>query len=61
LQFKYLKRSAEEGYVIAQHMLGVVYFQGKMVQKDDKLALAWFRESARNGEIVSFINAGDIL
>ena len=28
LQFLYLKRSAEEGYVTAQHLLGVAYHQG---------------------------------
>ena len=25
------------------------------------MALAWFRESIRNGNIVSYLNAGDIL
>lgn len=25
------------------------------------LALAWFRESIRNGNIVSYLNAGDLL
>ena len=25
------------------------------------MALAWFRESIRNGNIVSYLNAGDLL
>ncbi|CAI2368201.1 unnamed protein product [Moneuplotes crassus] len=61
LHFKYLKRSAEEGFVNAQHFLAIAYFEGIFTPKDDKLSLAWFREAARNGNPMSFINAGDLL
>lgn len=61
LQFLYLKRSAEEGFVTAQHLLGIAYHEGKFVKRNDYLALAWFRESIRNGNIVSYLNAGDLL
>jgi TPR repeat protein len=61
LQFLYLKRSAEEGFVTAQHLLGIAYFEGRLVKKNDYMALAWFRESIRNGNVLSYLNAGDIL
>ncbi|CDW87823.1 sel1 domain-containing protein repeat-containing protein [Stylonychia lemnae] len=61
LQFLYLKRSAEEGFVTAQHLLGIAYHEGKITRKNDYLALAWFRESIRNGNIISYLNAADLL
>lgn len=61
LQYLYLKRSAEEGFVTAQHLLGIALFEGTLTKKDDFLALAWFREAIRNGNVVSYLNAGDIL
>ena len=61
LHFKYLKRAAEEGLIHAQHLLGVAYYEGHAVPKNDKLSLAWFREAARNGYPLSFINAGEML
>jgi TPR repeat protein len=47
--------------VTAQHLLGLTYAEGKLTKRNDKLALAWFRESIRNGNIVSYLNAGDLL
>jgi TPR repeat protein len=61
LQYLYLKRSAEEGFVTAQHLLGIAYSRGEIVRRNDHKALAWFRESVRNGNPVSYLNAGDIL
>ena len=61
LHFKYLKRAAEEGYVHAQYLLAIAYFEGLYTEKNDKLSLAWFRESIRNGYYISLINAGDLL
>ena len=62
LQFTYLKRSACEGFVTAQHLLGIAYAEGgKLCKRNDRLALAWFREAIRNGNIVSYLNAGDLL
>ncbi len=61
LEFLYLKRAAEEGFVIAQHMLGIAYCKGELVKIDHKLGLAWFREACRNGHIESYLNAGDLL
>lgn len=62
LQFQYLKQSAFEGFVTAQHLLGIAYAEGgKLCKRNDKLALAWFREAIRNGNIASYLNAGDLL
>jgi TPR repeat protein len=47
--------------VSAQHLLGIAYHEGVNCQKNDRKALAWFRESVRNGNPVSYLNAGDIL
>jgi TPR repeat protein len=30
-------------------------------KRNDYLALAWLREAIRNGNIVSYLNAGDLL
>ena len=56
-----MKRAAEEGFIQAQHLVGIDYFQGQRCKKDDAMSLAWFRQSIRNGNVVSYLNAGDIL
>jgi TPR repeat protein len=56
-----LKRAAEEGFVSAQHLLGIAYHEGALCHKNDKKALAWFRESVRNGNPVSYLNAAELL
>jgi TPR repeat protein len=38
LEFLYLKRSAEEGFVSAQHLLGIAYHEGVNCQKNDRKA-----------------------
>lgn len=44
-----LKREAESGYAPAQNDLGLSYFNGEGVQKNDKQALFWFEQSAKRG------------
>ena len=61
LQLLYLKRSAEEGYVAAQHMLGGAYHAGKLVERNDRRALAWLREAVRNGNHISYLAAAELL
>lgn len=61
LQFLYLRKAAEEGFTTAQHMLGIAYAEGDLVKENKRVALAWFRESVRNGNPVSYLNAGDLL
>lgn len=57
----YMKRAAEEGYVTAQHNIGLMYHQGTLTKRNDYMALAWFREAIRNGNVQSYLNAGDLL
>lgn len=62
LQFLYLKRSAEEGFVHAQFALAQAYRTGDLVKKDDFKALAWFRECIRNGgSPAAYVEAAEIL
>ena len=61
LMFRYLKRSAEEGYVEAQHELANCYMSGEICKIDYKLALAWHRQACRNGFILSYEPSGDLL
>ena len=61
LEALYLRRAAEEGFVMAQHMLGIAYHEGLLFKRNDLRALAWFRESIRNGNAVSYLNAGQLL
>ena len=42
-------------------MLGIAYHKGDIVKRNDRKALAWFRESCRNGNVASYLNAGDLL
>jgi TPR repeat protein len=41
--------------------LGIAYADGTLTKRNDLRALAWFRESVRNGNIVSYLNAADLL
>lgn len=61
LMLRYLKRSAEEGYVEAQHELANCFMSGIYTKVDLKLALAWHRQACRNGFIASYEPCGDIL
>jgi len=47
--------------VTAQHLLGIAFHEGKLTKKNDYLALAWFREGVRNGNVISYLNAADLL
>jgi hypothetical protein len=47
--------------VSAQHMLGLAYHEGVLTKANSTVALAWLRESVRNGNPVSYLNCGDIL
>ena len=42
-------------------MLGIAYHEGKLFKRNDLRALGWFRESVRNGNAVSYLNAGELL
>ena len=42
-------------------MLGIAYSKGEICTKNDYKALSWFRESVRNGNPVSYLNAAELL
>jgi TPR repeat protein len=52
------KTSAENGSAVAQHMMGVLYVQGKGVLKDEKEAYKWWEKSALNNHPPSQYNIG---
>ncbi len=45
----YLKKSAEGGFSLAQHMLGVFLETGRLVPKSQALATHWFEKAAQGG------------
>ena len=45
----YLLPVAEEGYDIAQHMVGLLYLAGRGVKQDVETAKYWFNEAAKQG------------
>ena len=61
LSFLYLKRSAEEGYILAQHHLAQEYHSGTLTSRNDLLSLAWHRQATKNGFYFSYIPAADLL
>jgi TPR repeat protein len=42
-------------------MLGIAYHEGALCKQNDTKSLAWFREAIRNGNPVSYLNAGELL
>ncbi len=55
-----MKKSAELGLVDAQHNLGCIYNEGKIVKKDQLKALAWFTHAGSGGFSASMYNAAKI-
>ena len=51
--FKWYRKAAENGHVIAQRTLGIMYKDGTGVTKDDGKAFKWFLEAAKKGDVVS--------
>lgn len=48
--FPCFEKAAWSGNTEAQSMIGVLYFQGNGVGKDDREAAKWFEKAATNGE-----------
>ena len=46
---KWLLKSAEQGYALAQNNLGVMYYNGDGVLKDSVEAHAWYNNASANG------------
>ncbi|MCD7798298.1 MAG: SEL1-like repeat protein, partial [Akkermansiaceae bacterium] len=45
-QYRLRLRKAEQGDAEAQYELGVCYFKGEGVEKDEKEAVRWYRKAA---------------
>jgi TPR repeat protein len=43
------EKAADQGWVLAQHNLGLLYYKGEVVQQDLKQAAAWHRKAAEQG------------
>ena len=53
-----LRKDAEQGDVIAQYNLGVMYATGEGVPQDDKEAVKWLRLAAEQGYSIAQYNLG---
>jgi TPR repeat protein len=56
--FKHYKIAAELGLEHAQFHLGVVYYQGRGVAKDEKEAIKWFCKAAEQGRAFAQLHLG---
>ena len=57
--FKWLLKSADQGYAESQYLLGNCYFEGKGVAKDNAEALVWYRKAAEQGHASSQAGLGN--
>jgi hypothetical protein len=46
---RWMRAAAEQGYALAQHGLGFMYFQGECTKADPVEAARWFRLAADQG------------
>jgi uncharacterized protein len=46
---KWMRAAAEQGYSLAQHGMGFMYFQGECTKADPAEAAKWFRLAAGQG------------
>jgi TPR repeat protein len=46
---KWMRAAAEQGYALAQHGLGFMYFQGECTKADHAEAVRWFRLAGEQG------------
>ena len=46
---KWYRRVAEQGNASAQHLLGLMYVNGRGVPRDDREAVKWYRRAAEQG------------
>jgi len=56
--FTGFKNLAEQGHTLAQFNLGVAYFNGDGVPKDDQQAVVWWRKAAEQGEVMAQYSLG---
>ncbi len=55
---RWFRRAADQGHAAAQYKLGGMYFSGRGVPPDDRLAIRWWRHAAEQGHGESQNNLG---
>lgn len=55
---EWLQKTAEQGNAGAQNSLGMMYYDGEVVAKDDAKAVEWFRKAAEQGNAEAQYNLG---
>ena len=58
INFKKLKKSAEQGIAESQYNLGNMYYHGQGVTQDYKQAVYWWQKSAEQGYVGAQLNLG---
>ena len=54
------KKSAEQGYTMAQYKLGYIYDYGQGVSKDLEKAVYWYKKAAENGDSAAIYRLKEI-
>ena len=55
---KWYRKSAEQGYAIAQNNLGYMYSDGRGVEQSEAEAVKWYRKAAEQGHVYAQYNLG---
>jgi len=55
------QNAADQGYVLAEYNLGVLYEKGWGVGKDEGRAVAWYRRAAEQGFVLAQFNLRNML
>jgi uncharacterized protein len=58
--FVQYQKAADQGYVLAEYNLGVLYEKGWGVAKDDARAVTWYRKAAEQGMALAQSNLGNM-
>lgn len=45
----WFSKAAEQGHVEAQHQVGLIYWHGRGVPRNNQRAIEWFRKAAEQG------------
>ena len=58
LAFKWLKKSADQGYAVAEYSLGYFHWKGIGTERDKELAFKWLKKSADQGYALAEYSLG---
>ena len=58
--YSFFLKAAEQGYPIAQHMVGLEYFQGRYLSKNESKAVQWLTTAGQNGYLEAYRALGEI-